>query len=98
MTGLNEEDYGYPLADVSHLTEDEKEALLRRGRMLPKDLHSDEEFEQWLAIYAPREAEGSSICICGDGRVECTEPDKEKIERTIKVIADYERGEWYFKK
>ena len=45
LTNLNQGDYDYPLADVSHLSEKEKQNLLRRGMYIPKELHSDEEFE-----------------------------------------------------
>ena len=45
LTNLNQGGYGYPLADVSHLSEKEKQDLLRRGMHIPKELHSDEEFE-----------------------------------------------------
>ena len=45
LTGLDSDNYDYPLADVSHLSEKEKQDLLRRGMHIPKELHSDEEFE-----------------------------------------------------
>ena len=38
LTGLNQGDYDYPLADVSHLSEKEKQDLLRRGMHIPKEL------------------------------------------------------------
>lgn len=53
MAGLQMEDFCYPLADVSHLSEKEKEALRRRGRSIPKQLDSDEEFEQWITVFVP---------------------------------------------
>lgn len=46
LTELNSDDYEYPLADVSNLSAEEKENLLRRGLQQPKELRSDEEFEQ----------------------------------------------------
>ena len=41
LVGLNQDEYMYPLADVSHLTKEEKRSLLRRGMRIPKELHSD---------------------------------------------------------
>ena len=52
LSGLNQSDYSYPLADVSHLSEEEKRDLLRRGMHIPKELHSDEEFEQWVTVFS----------------------------------------------
>ena len=52
LTGLDSDNYDYPLADVSHLSEKEKQDLLRRGMHIPKELHSDEEFEQWVTLFA----------------------------------------------
>ena len=52
LTGLDPGNYDYPLADVSHLSEKEKKDLLRRGMRIPKELHSDEEFEQWVTLFA----------------------------------------------
>ena len=40
LTNLNQSGYDYPLADVSHLSEKEKQDLLRRGMHIPKELHS----------------------------------------------------------
>lgn len=45
LVGLDQDDYTYPLADVSSLTDEEKNELLRRGMRIPKELKSDEEFE-----------------------------------------------------
>ena len=52
LSGINQDSYDYPLADVSHLSEEEKKDLLRRGMRMPKELHSDEEFEQWVTVFA----------------------------------------------
>ena len=52
LTGLDPDNYDYPLADVSHLSEKEKQNLLRRGMRIPKELHSDEEFEHWVILFA----------------------------------------------
>ena len=38
MIGLQEEDYCYPLADVSHLSDEEKMKLRIRGMHIPKFL------------------------------------------------------------
>lgn len=46
LSGLGQCGYSYPLTDVSHLSEKDKKDLLRRGMHIPKELHSDEEFEQ----------------------------------------------------
>lgn len=46
LAGLAPGKYDYPLADVSHLSEKEKKDLLRRRMCMPKELQSDEEFEQ----------------------------------------------------
>ena len=62
LTNLNQGGYGYPLADVSHLSEKEKQDLLRRGMHIPKELHSDEEFEQWVTLFAEW-----NTYSCGDG-------------------------------
>ena len=37
LTGLDSDNYDYPLADVSHLSEKEKQDLLRRGMHIPKN-------------------------------------------------------------
>ena len=52
LSGLSQSDYSYPLADVSYLSEEEKKDLLRRGMRRPKELYSDEEFEQWVTLFA----------------------------------------------
>ena len=52
LAGLTPDNYNYPLADVSHLSEKEKKDLLRRGMCIPKELHSDEEFEQWVTVFS----------------------------------------------
>ena len=49
LIGLKHNNYDYPLADVSHLSEKEKKDLLKRGMRIPKELQSDEEFEQLRA-------------------------------------------------
>ena len=41
LVGLDQDDYTYPLADVSSLTDEEKNELLRRGMRIPKELKSD---------------------------------------------------------
>ena len=46
LTGLELDNYQYPLADVSHLSEEEKKELFKRGMCIPKQLKSDDEFEQ----------------------------------------------------
>ena len=48
LTGLELDNYQYPLADVSHLSEEEKKELFKRGMCIPKQLKSDDEFEQWV--------------------------------------------------
>ena len=52
LAGLAPDNYNYPLADVSHLSEKEKKDLLKRGMRIPKKLHSDEEFEQWVTVFS----------------------------------------------
>ena len=54
LTGLELDNYQYPLADVSHLAEEEKKELFKRGMCIPKQLKSDDEFEQWVSLYALR--------------------------------------------
>ena len=71
LTGLELDNYQYPLADVSHLSEEEKKELFKRGMCIPKQLKSDDEFEQWVSLYALREAqdpyafssEGEQVCL-----------------------------------
>ena len=36
LTGLELDNYQYPLADVSHLSEEEKKELFKRGLCIPK--------------------------------------------------------------
>ena len=81
LVGLDQDDYTYPLADVSSLTDEEKNELLRRGMRIPKELKSDEEFEQWVTLYAEL---APSSDFTGKERKE----DKMRI-------ASYERGMWY---
>ena len=84
LTGLNQGDYSYPLADVSHLSPEEKEKLLRRGMRIPKDLRSDEEFEQWVTVFAEW-----NWC----------DPMKEEERNFAKMItARHERAMWYHRK
>ena len=83
---MNQDDYMYPLADVSHLTKEEKRNLLRRGMRIPKELHSDEEFEQWVTLYA----ELNKYSYSGGHK-----PTKEERERDKLHTASYERGMWY---
>lgn len=45
LSGLELVNYRYPLTDVSHLSEEEKKELLKRGMRIPKQLKSDGEFE-----------------------------------------------------
>ena len=45
LIGLKHNNYDYPLADVSHLSEKEKKDLLKRRMRIPKELQSDEELE-----------------------------------------------------
>lgn len=52
LMGLNSDNYEYPLADVSNLSAEEKEDLIHRGLQRPKELRSDEEFEQWVTLYS----------------------------------------------
>lgn len=51
VLGWHMEDYNYPLADVSHLSDSERKDLRMRGMHMPKQLYSDEEFEQWVTMY-----------------------------------------------
>lgn len=86
LVGLNQDEYMYPLADVSHLTKEGKRNLLRRGMRIPKELHSDEEFEQWVTLYA----ELNKYSYSGGHK-----PTKEERERDKLHTASYERGMWY---
>ena len=78
LVGLNKGNYDYPLADVSHLSDEEKDALRVRGICTPNELNSDEEFEQWVAVFAPRNVlEGA---ILTDGTVMKPDPDSEETQ------------------
>ena len=89
LSGLNQSDYSYPLADVSHLSEEEKKDLLRRGMHIPKELHSDEEFEQWVTVFSEWNTYSYS-----DGY----KPTEEEQVRNKMRTACYERGLWYHRK
>ena len=89
MAALDEYDYSYPLADVSGLSEEEKKDLLIRGMHHSKEFHSDEEFEQWVILFA-----GRNTCSYSDGH----EPTEEERERDRMITAGYERGVWYHNK
>ncbi len=89
LSGLSQSDYSYPLADVSYLSEEEKKDLLRRGMRRPKELYSDEEFEQWVTVFAEWNTYSYS-----DGH----EPTKEERMREKMITASYERGLWYHRK
>ena len=96
LVGLNESNYDYPLADVSHLSDEEKDALRIRGIRARNELNSDEEFEQWVAVFAPRNVlEGT---ILTDGTVLKPDPDSEETQEDIMSCAAYERSLWYHRK
>lgn len=86
LTGLNNDDYEYPLADVSNLSAEEKKDLLHRGLQRPKELRSDEEFEQWVTLFS----ELNTYSHDDD-----YEPTAEDIERERMKTASYQRGLWY---
>ena len=86
LTGLNSGNYEYPLADVSNLSAEERKDLLRRGLQRPKELHSDEEFEQWVTLYS----ELNTYSHDND-----YEPTAKDIERKRMMTASYQRGLWY---
>lgn len=88
LVGLNQDDYTYPLADVSNLSDNEKKDLLRRGMRIPKELKSDEEFEQWVTLY-------SELNSSHDDDYKLTSLE---IERIMMATASYERGMWYHRK
>ena len=88
LVGLNQDDYTYPLADVSNLSDNEKKDLLRRGMRIPKELKSDEEFEQWVTLY-------SELNSSHDDDFKLTSVE---IERIKMATASYERGMWYHRK
>ena len=89
LTGLNSDGYEYPLADVSSLSAEEKEDLLHRGLQRPKELRSDEEFEQWVTLF-------SELNTYSHG--DDYEPTAEDIERERMMTACYQRGLWYHRK
>ena len=89
LTGLNQGSYDYPLVDVSHLSSEEKKDLLRRGMHIPKELHSDEEFEQWVTVFSEWNTYSHS-----DGH----KPTEEERNFEKMVTASYERGQWYHRK
>ncbi|MBO8477342.1 MAG: hypothetical protein IAB80_00320 [Bacteroidetes bacterium] len=96
LVGLNKSNYDYPLADVSHLSDEEKNALRIRGIRARNELNSDEEFEQWVAVFAPRNVlEGA---ILTDGTVLKPDPDSEETQEDIMSCAAYERSLWYHRK
>lgn len=96
LVGLNKSNYDYPLADVSHLSDDEKDALRIRGIRARNELNSDEEFEQWVAVFAPWNVlEGA---ILTDGTVLKPDPDSEETQEDIMSCAAYERSLWYHRK
>lgn len=89
LTGLNSDDYEYPLADVSNLSAEERKDLLHRGLQRPKELHSDEEFELWVTLF-------SELNTYSHG--DDYEPTTEDIERERMMTASYQRGLWYHRK
>lgn len=89
LIGMAPGKYDYPLADVSHLSEKEKKDLLRRGMRRPKELYSDEEFEQWVTVFAEWNTYSYS-----DGH----KPTEEERNFEKMVTASYERGLWYHRK
>lgn len=96
LVGLNKSNYDYPLADVSHLSDEEKDALRICGIRARNELNSDEEFEQWVAVYAPWNVlEGA---ILTDGTVLKPDPDSEETQEDIMSCAAYERSLWYHRK
>lgn len=89
LSGLSQCDYGYPLTDVSRLSSEEKKDLLKRGMRIPKELQSDEEFEQWVTVFSEWNAYSYS-----DGH----KPTEEERNFERMVTASYERGLWYHRK
>lgn len=89
LTGLNSDNYEYPLADVSNLSDEERKDLIHRGLQRPKELRSDEEFEQWVTLYS----ELNTYSHDDD-----YEPTAEDIERERMMTASYQRGLWYHRK
>lgn len=96
LVGLDKSNYDYPLADVSHLSDEEKDALRIRGICARNELNSDEEFEQWVAVFAPWNV------LCGatlsGGTVLTPDPDSEETQEGIMSCAAYERSLWYHRK
>ena len=86
LIGLDCDDYEYPLADVSNLSGEEKKDLLHRGLQRPKQLRSDEEFEQWVTLF-------SELNTYNHG--DDYEPTAEDVERERMMTASYQRGLWY---
>ena len=50
LTGLELDNYQYPLADVSHLSEEEKKELFKRGMCIPKQLNMGHRTKRILRI------------------------------------------------
>lgn len=61
---------------------------------IPKELKSDEEFEQWVTVYALWEAEDPFVYTF-KGKIRLKE---DEIKRFIMDTASYERAMWYYKK
>ncbi|WP_302458271.1 hypothetical protein [Mediterranea massiliensis] len=89
LAELDPDNYDYPLANVSHLSEKEKKDLLKHGMRIPKELQSDEEFEQWVTVFSEWNTYSYS-----DGH----KPTEEEINFEKMVTASYERGLWYHRK
>ena len=86
LSGLGQCGYSYPMADVSHLSEKDKKDLLRRGMRIPKELHSDEEFGQWVTVFSEWNTYSYS-----DGH----NPTEEERRLDRMATASYECGLWY---
>lgn len=95
LTGLELDNYQYPLADVSHLSEEEKKELFKRGMCIPKQLKSDDEFERWVSLYALREAQ-DPYAFSSEGEQVCL--DENEKEHLMVDTASYHRAMWYHKK
>lgn len=91
LTGLELDNYQYPLADVSHLSEEEKKELFKRGMCIPKQLKSDDEFEQWVSLYALREAQ-DPYAFSSEGEQVCL--DENEKEHLMVDTASYHRAMW----
>ena len=89
LIGLKHNNYDYPLADVSHLSEKEKKDLLKRGMRIPKELQSDEEFEQLVTVFSEW-----NTCTYSEGHM----PTEEERDFEKMLTASYERGLWYHRK